>query len=89
MDKTTLKKLKADAHALKPVVIVGAKELSDTVHQEIDLALDAHELIKIRINANDNEHRQQMINNICQQHQATFIQKIGHVITIYRLNLDK
>ena len=43
-----LKELKAKAHQLEPVVIIGAKGLTQEVLAEIDRALKAHELIKVR-----------------------------------------
>lgn len=53
-------KLRKLSHQLDPVVTVGSNELTEAVQAEIDRSLDAHELIKIRINARDKEHRQQM-----------------------------
>lgn len=83
--KPELKKiLKARAHALKPVVITGQNGLSDAVMNEIDLALEHHELIKVRINASDREERSMMIGEICQRLSAEMIQSIGHIIAIYR-----
>ncbi len=84
-----IKDLRRQAHALKPVVIIGQQELSDTVQAEIDCALTAHELIKIRVNATDAEHRQGLIDAICTVQKATFVQKIGHVATIFRKNPDE
>ncbi len=83
--KPELKKiLKARAHALKPVVITGQNGLSDAVINEIDLALEHHELIKVRINASDREERLMMSAEICQRLSAEIIQSIGHIIAIYR-----
>jgi len=83
-----LKKFITHAHQLKPVVIIGSKGLTDAVHNEIDLALLSHELIKIKINAETREERHKMIDEILQAHQAQMIQKIGHVLVIYRENQD-
>lgn len=83
--KPELKKiLKARAHALKPVVITGQNGLSDAVINEIDLALEHHELIKVRINASDRAERLMMSEEICQRLSAEMIQSIGHIIAIYR-----
>lgn len=83
--KPELKKiLKARAHTLKPVVITGQNGLSDAVINEIDLALEHHELIKVRINASDREERLMMSAEICQRLSAEIIQSIGHIIAIYR-----
>jgi len=80
----TAKKLKASGHHLKPVVIIGAQGLSKNVNNEIDAALEAHELIKIRINAPDDETRQDMINTILETHDATLVNQLGHVAVVYR-----
>ncbi len=78
--------LKAKAHKLRTVVIIGANGLTENVHSEIDTALTAHELIKIRVNAQDSEERAERITEICDQHDAELVQSIGHIIVIYRKN---
>ena len=88
LNKDQIRQLKAAAHDLKPVVIIGHNELSPAVHNEIDIALKAHELIKIRVNANDKAHRQTMVEEICQHQAATLIGIIGHIAIIYRKNTD-
>ena len=72
------------AHHLNPVVMTGAQGLTEGVHQEIEVALEAHGLIKLKLNAADREERQRMIETIVERHHAELIQKIGHTITIYR-----
>jgi RNA-binding protein len=51
------RELKAKAHHLNPVVTIGDKGLSKPVLKELDIALDAHELIKVRIHSDDREER--------------------------------
>ncbi len=88
--KSELKKqLRARAHALNPVVITGQAGVSEAVLNEINLALDHHELIKIRVNAEDRQQRREMSELICAETGAELIQSIGHIITIYRENPDK
>ena len=82
------RQLKALAHAKKPVVIIGTRGLAASVLAEIELALDHHELIKVRINAADQSARQLMISQICQQLQAELVQRVGHVATLFRRNPD-
>ena len=84
MDKKRLLQLKRQSHALKPVVILGGNGLTERVQQEIDNALESHELIKIRVNAASKIERQQIIDAICQRQRATLINQIGHIIAIYR-----
>jgi RNA-binding protein len=88
--KSELKKfLKARAHALKPVVITGQHGITPNLLNEINLALDHHELIKVRVNAADREERAALVEEIVRATEAELIQAIGHVITIYRKNPDK
>lgn len=79
-----LKHLAEQVHKLKPIVMIGNKGLTETVHTEIDQSLDHHELIKIRIASGDKEYRENIIQEICQKQQAVLIKKIGHVFAIYR-----
>lgn len=82
------KKLKSEAHSLKPVVMIGQSGLTDAVLAEIELALDHHELIKIKIRAERNE-RKLISEKICTQTGAELIQSIGQIVAIYRLNPKK
>lgn len=77
--------LKAQAHALKPIVVVGNKGLSETVNKEIDRALYDHELIKIRIQY-ERDERRAIFEEICQTHQAEPVQLLGSIATIYRVS---
>lgn len=86
MDAKRRRTLKARAHHLKPVVIVGHQGLTDAVLAEIDHALKAHELIKVRVNAEDRQSRQAMIGTICQRLGAERVQTLGHIATLYREN---
>lgn len=76
--------LKAKAHKLKPIVIVGNNGLSPTVNNEIDRALTDHELIKMRINAEDRELRRALFAEISESHQAELIQMVGKIGVLYR-----
>jgi RNA-binding protein len=83
--KSELKKfLRAKAHTLKPVVLTGQHGLSAAVLQEVEVALDHHELIKVRLNASDREERKAMTETLCKSTGAELIQAIGHIVTIYR-----
>lgn len=80
--------LKALAHHRKPVVIVGDGGVTPAVMHEILLALDHHELIKIRVNAEDRETREAIIAGICAGSEAVLVQRIGHIATLFRRNSD-
>ncbi len=88
MNTADKKRFKAQAHSLKPVVMIGQAGLTSAVMQEIEIALDSHELIKIRIRA-ERDERELITTQICQQTHAELIQKIGQITTLYRLNPDK
>lgn len=76
--------LRARAHALHPVVLVGDAGLSEAVLKEIDASLRAHELVKIRVAGEDRETREAMLETICQSLDAAPVQHIGKILVVYR-----
>ena len=78
--------LKALAHARKPIIIIGDKGMTPAVLHETLLALDHHELIKIRVNAEDRATREAMIEEVCATSGATLVQRVGHIATLFRRN---
>ncbi len=83
MNSVRKKQLKAQAHILKPVIIVGQAGLKEPVLNEIEITLDTHELIKIKIRA-DRDDRKIIQQQIITKAKAELIQSIGQVIVIYR-----
>ncbi len=81
--------LKSRAHHLKPIVIIGGDGLTPGVHNEIDRALNDHELIKIRVNAEDRNERKLLIEEILKFHKAELIGSVGHIAIIYRQNDER
>ena len=81
-----VRKLRGYAHSLKVIVTVGNNGLTESVQNEIDNALEQHELLKIRVNAGDRDERDEMIKSICEKSGAQLIQRIGHVASLYRQN---
>ena len=81
--------LRAQAHKLNPLVIIGDKGLTDVVVAEIDRTLKAHELIKVRAATDDRKARAEWMAQICERLQAHPVQSIGKVLVIYRENFDK
>ena len=79
-------KLKARAHKLRPVVIVGNNGLTETVNMEIDRALTDHELIKMRINSEDREVRRAFYAEIVELHHAEIVQQVGKMAVLYRIS---
>jgi len=88
MNSIEKKKLKAQAHGLNPVVMIGHAGLTDAVINETNIALDAHELIKIRIRA-ERDERREISEQICTATAAELVQSIGQIIVLYRKNLDR
>lgn len=76
--------LRSMSHALNPVVMVGNNGLTEQVLKEIDVSLNAHELIKIKVFGDDRELRKQMLEDICEKTGAVAIHHIGKQLVIYR-----
>ncbi|SAL41276.1 MULTISPECIES: YhbY family RNA-binding protein [Caballeronia] len=76
--------LRSQAHALKPVVLVGAEGLTDAVLKEIGVHLDAHQLIKIRVFGDERQTRVDIYDEICDRLDAAPIQHIGKLLVIWR-----
>ncbi len=89
MDTAVRKSLKAKAHHLKPVILLGAKGLTPGVIEETNIALLTHELIKVKINGAERDARVVIANEICSQLQAELVQLIGCTAIIYRKNIDE
>jgi len=81
--------LKARAHELEPRVQIGHGGLSDAVVQEIDRALTAHELIKVKILDGDRDKREAIGNAICAQTDAAPVQRVGKVMVLWRPKPEK
>lgn len=86
MDTSFRQSLKAKAHHLKPVVLLGAKGLTPAVTEETNVALVAHELIKVKIGGLEKDERQMIAQELCSQLQAELVQLIGNIAIIYRKN---
>ena len=76
--------LRSQAHALKPVVLIGAEGLTDAVLAEIKVHLAAHELIKIRVFGDEREERLAIYEAICDTLSAAPIQHIGKLLVIWK-----
>ncbi|WP_338849143.1 ribosome assembly RNA-binding protein YhbY [Massilia sp. W12] len=76
--------LRAEAHGLKPTVMIGAEGLTEAVMNEISSSLDAHGLIKIRVLGDEREERVAIYEQICSELDAAPVQHIGKLLVIYR-----
>jgi len=80
------RELKARAHALDPVVLIGEVGLSPAVLAEIDRGLKSHELIKVRVNGADRLEREAILEEICRRTGAQPVQHIGKILVLFREN---
>lgn len=81
-----LRQLRALAHKLRPVVTIAGKGLSSTVLEELDRALNDHELIKVKVAVGDREQRESVIAEVCERSSAVLVQRIGNIATLLRAN---
>ncbi len=76
--------LRAEAHGLNPVVMIGEAGLTPAIVKETDAALKAHGLIKVRVFGDDREARIQYYETLCSELGAAPIQHIGKLLVLYR-----
>lgn len=81
---TQRKELRAQAHHIDPVVMIGSDGLTPAVTNETNTALNAHGLIKVRILGDEREERIQIAEQLCQELGATLVQHIGKLLVFYR-----
>jgi RNA-binding protein len=79
-----LRFLRGKAHALKPVVMLGHKGLTDNVLAETIQALKDHELIKVRVRAADRGERDSLLARLVSGSSCALVTRIGHVAVLYR-----
>ena len=78
------KALKARAHHLNPLVLIGDAGLTPAVMREIDLAIKSHELIKVRMTGDDRDARVAAYETICGELRCAPVQHIGKLMVLYR-----
>lgn len=76
--------LRARAHHLNPVVLLGNAGLTEAVVKETDRALAAHELIKVRIPGDDRDEREAIGAQLADRLGAARVQVIGKLLVLYR-----
>ena len=80
--------LRGQAHDLKALLQIGAKGLTPAFIAELDGVLEDHELVKVKVGAEDREVRDAMIAEIAEKSGAALVQRIGHVAVLYRPSKD-
>lgn len=76
--------LRARAHPLHPVVLIGDAGVTDAVTAEVDRALTAHELIKVRMAGEAHAARAAALASLCTALTAAPVQHIGKILVLYR-----
>jgi RNA-binding protein len=76
--------LRAEAHGLNPVVMIGEAGLTEAVLKEISSSLDAHGLIKVRVFGDEREERVAIYEQICEELDCAPVQHIGKLLVLYR-----
>lgn len=80
--------LKAESHDYKPVINIGKFSLTDDVIKATDEALQARELIKIKILNNNMDDPKKILTELLDKLNAEFVNHVGNIFTIYRKNDD-
>ncbi|MGC6388118.1 ribosome assembly RNA-binding protein YhbY [Ewingella sp. S1.OA.A_B6] len=80
--------LKGLAHPLKPVVMLGNNGLTEGVLAEIEQALKHHELIKVKVAAEERETKTLIVDAILRETKASSVQVIGNMLVLYRPSSD-
>lgn len=84
LESNTRRALRAAAHTLSPVIMMGKTGLTDPVAAEIDRALTRHGLIKIRVLSDERDGRDALMTEVCDRVGAGAVQHIGKILVIYR-----
>ena len=80
---------RASAHHLDPVVLIGGDGLTPAVQKEVDAALNAHGLIKVRVFSDDRAAREQIYQTLADALSAAAIQHIGKLLVLWRPQPEK
>ena len=84
MNSKQISYLRGLAQSLNPVVMIGNNGLTESVLKEIDVNLNAHELIKIKVMSDDRTLRAQMLVTISEQTNSIAVHHIGKQLVVYR-----
>jgi RNA-binding protein len=81
--------LRGLAHSLSPIIMVGNKGVTPSLLKEFGTALDQHELVKVKLAGEDRDARKQQVDALAEQVGADVVQRIGHVASYFRRNVDE
>ena len=83
-DRTEIVRLRALAHSLRPVVMLGQDGLTEAVTEELGEALARHELVKVKLAAEGEAERDAQAEALAEASDALLVQRIGNVAVLYR-----
>ena len=86
LDNATLKRIKGIGHELKPIVMIGNNGVTPAIIEEIDRALNDHELIKVKLSAGSKDERETVAAELAQETNSTMIHSIGRMALLLRHN---
>ena len=81
--------LRGIAHNKKPIVTIGGKGLTEAVLNEIQIALEQHELLKIKLPTNNKTEKVALMAQITAESDSEPVQLIGRMAVIYRANIEQ
>lgn len=84
LDQAKIKQLRGIGHKLKPIVTIGDNGVSDNVLNELNRALDDHELIKVKFALEERETRRELIDDMLAKTGGELVQVIGKIALLYR-----
>lgn len=83
------KYLRGLAHERDPIVMIGNAGLTPGITSELEVALGAHELVKVRARVGDREQRDAALEKLATDTQSSLVQRIGNIGVFYRARVDK
>ena len=86
LSRTQIRFLRGLAHEIKPVVFIGHEGLSGGVERELEITLDAHELVKVKLADLDRDERKVTTSQVLEVTGAELVHSIGKTITLFRRN---
>ncbi len=86
LSKHQIKHLITLTHNLKPVIMVGQNGITKNLLNELEVAVNHHELVKIKISGDDRESRDEIISQLLKSASAEKVKAIGKTLTLFRRN---
>ena len=89
LTSSQIRYLRGLAHPLKPLIQLGGRGVTPALLRELGVALDDHELVKVRLAGADRSERERQLADVLDGSGAELVQRVGHVASLYRRNADE